>query len=59
MESLWSKTCQTERREALHKDIETEIAVIGGGMAGILTAYQLQKVGKQVIALQSYLLPGQ
>lgn len=53
MESLWSKSCQIERRDSLHENIEAEIAVIGGGMAGILTAYQLQKDGKQVIVLEA------
>lgn len=53
MESIWSRTCQIKRREPLAKDMKTEIAVIGAGLAGILTAYKLQKTGKQVILLEA------
>ena len=53
MESIWSKTCTIPTRKSLQKDIKTEVAVIGAGMAGILIAYQLQKAGKQVIILEA------
>ena len=53
MESIWTKTCSIPKRESLRKDMETEVAVIGAGMAGILIAYQLQKAGKQVIILEA------
>ena len=38
MESIWSKTYNQKEKPALNGDIETQAAVIGGGMAGILTA---------------------
>lgn len=53
MESIWTKTCNIPKREPLQKDIKTEVAVIGAGMAGILIAWQLQKAGKQVIILEA------
>ena len=53
MESIWTKTCTIPKREPLQKDIQTEVAVIGAGMAGILIAYQLQKARKQVILLEA------
>lgn len=53
MESIWTKTCSIPKREPLQKDIKTEVAVIGAGMAGILIAYQLQKAGKQVVVLEA------
>lgn len=53
MESIWTKTCTIPKREPLQKDIETEVAVIGAGLAGILTAYQLQQAGKQVLLLEA------
>ena len=39
MESIWSSTCRMKERESLKGDIRADVAVIGGGMAGILTAY--------------------
>lgn len=53
MESIWTKTCSIPPRKPLQKDLETEVAVIGAGMAGILIAYLLQKSGKKVILLES------
>ncbi|MBR2062280.1 MAG: FAD-binding oxidoreductase [Anaerotignum sp.] len=53
MESIWTKTCSIPHREPLQKDLETEVAVIGAGMAGILIAYLLQKAGKNVIVLDA------
>lgn len=52
MNSIWSDT-GIARRNPLSGDCTTEIAVIGGGMAGILTAYYLHKKGKQVMVLEA------
>ncbi len=53
MSSIWSRSCEIGERECLRGNIETEVAVIGAGMAGILTAYELQKSGKQVVMLEA------
>lgn len=53
MESIWSQTCKIEPRKSLTQDRQAEIAVIGAGMAGILTAYQLKKEGKSPIILEA------
>lgn len=52
MESIWSKTCEIPKRLPLDSDIETDVAVIGGGMAGILTAYQLECAGVRTVVLE-------
>lgn len=52
-ESIWSKTVEIEEREFLRGENRTEIAVIGGGLAGLLTAYYLQKRGKKVVVLEA------
>lgn len=39
-------------RSSLQKDIQTEVAVIGAGLAGILTAYLLQQRGLSVVVLE-------
>ena len=53
MESIWFASCPIERRNPLDRDIKTDIAVIGAGMTGILTAYKLQKTGKSVVVLEA------
>lgn len=52
MESIWRQTCHIEEQPTLRGDIQTEVAVIGGGMAGILTAWQLQKAGVRTVVLE-------
>ena len=53
MESIWSQTCQIEERPPLPGDAETEVAVIGAGMAGVLIASALQEAGKRVAVLEA------
>ena len=45
MESIWHKTIQLPQFPQLRGDISTDVLVIGGGMAGLLCAYQLKKAG--------------
>lgn len=45
MISIWSDTSELPRFDSLEKDIKTEVLIIGGGMAGILTAYMLGEAG--------------
>lgn len=52
MESIWSQTTTMEKREPLSQDVTAEAAVIGGGMAGILTAYFLQRKGIETVVLE-------
>ena len=53
MESLWRK--QTGKIKASIKENQNQwdVIVIGAGMAGILTAYYLQKKGKDVLVLEA------
>ena len=53
MESIWSESCCFKEREQLCGDIQAEIAVIGAGIAGLLTASALQKAGRQVVVLEA------
>ena len=53
MDSIWSQTCQIEARAPLSGDLETEVAVIGAGLAGVLIASALQDEGKKVAVLEA------
>ena len=53
MESIWSESCCFKEREQLCGDFQAEIAVIGAGIAGLLTASALQKAGRQVVVLEA------
>lgn len=52
MKSIWSET-KIPPRHPLTTDREVEVAVIGAGMAGILTAYFLTLQGMKVIVLEA------
>ena len=58
MESIWRMETEIEKRAALNENIKTEVAVIGAGMAGILTAYFLKQQGKNVIVLEKNRIGG-
>lgn len=45
MESIWQMTSAMPSFEPLHGDMKTDVLIIGGGIAGILCAYQLQQAG--------------
>ncbi len=53
MESIWKSTVQLPMRETLKGDTEVENLVIGGGMAGILTAFLLQRKGREVMVIEA------
>ena len=52
MNSLWTDTVSIPERESLHGDIKTEAVVIGGGLAGILTARLLEESGVKAVVLE-------
>lgn len=45
MDSVWSVTADIPKKGPASHDIKTDVLIIGGGMAGILCAYQLQRSG--------------
>lgn len=51
MQSLWQAECKFPEREPLKEKQSVDVAVIGAGMAGILTAYFLQERGYKVVVL--------
>lgn len=52
MNSIWTQNCQIARREPLPGDRSTQVVVIGAGLTGILTAWELGCRGMQVMVLE-------
>lgn len=52
MESLWQKTAQLPTFSTLQGDCKTDVLIIGGGMAGILTAYYLKNAGVDCVLVE-------
>ncbi len=53
MKSVWQEESTRSQFPKLEKNKKTQVLVIGGGMAGILCARNLQKAGKDVILLEA------
>lgn len=53
MKSVWSESCKFRKREALNKDIKTDVLVIGAGIAGGLTAYMLKQKGREAVVIDA------
>ena len=58
MKSFWEETEQIPERKSAEVVYERQVAVIGAGMTGILTAWQLQRAGKQVVVLEADRIAG-
>ncbi len=52
MESIWQKGVQLPTFPKLNGDISTDVLIIGGGIAGILTAYFLKQNGVDCILVE-------
>lgn len=52
MESIWYQSVEIPAREFLAGERHVDAAVIGGGMAGILTAWFLQRAGMKVLVIE-------
>ncbi len=54
--SFWINSLQRPQFETLQQDLQTDILVIGGGIAGLSSAYFLLKSGKQVVVVDDGLI---
>lgn len=56
MGSIWKTDVSIRRFQQLEKDTDTDVLVIGGGMAGVLTTFLLQKAGVDVLLCEAEVL---
>ena len=52
-DSVWSEFADIPSFEKLNNDISCEVLIIGGGLAGILTAHFLNEQGKKVVLVEA------
>ena len=52
MESIWCNRIRLPRFSPLEGPVSTDVLIIGGGMAGLLCAYQLKKAGASCIVAE-------
>ena len=52
MDSLWRKTAQMPQFQKMRKDTTTDVLIIGGGMAGLLCAWQLKQAGVDCLIVE-------
>ncbi len=51
--SIWADKCTLPQFPPLEGNAKTEVLIIGGGMAGLLTAYQLQEAGIPYLLIEA------
>lgn len=52
MESIWTKTTDHSSFASVDRSLSVDVAIVGGGLAGILTAYFLKNSGLSVAVLE-------
>ena len=53
MLSVWAENSEFKSFPKLEKDIKTDVAIIGGGIAGLLCAYMLKQNGVDCVVLEA------
>lgn len=50
-QSIWSATTRMPACASLQENLHAEVAIVGGGISGLTTAYLLGKAGKKVVVV--------
>jgi glycine/D-amino acid oxidase-like deaminating enzyme len=53
MGSIWEKNVERVHFDALDGDKSTDVLIVGGGMAGVLCAYQLKRAGVDCMLVEA------
>lgn len=53
LESYWIASAAAADHAALDADLEVDVAVVGGGIAGLCTAWELTRAGRSVAVLEA------
>lgn len=53
MKANWEENCRRPEFPSLEGDIKTSVLIVGGGSAGILTAYMLHKAGVDCVVVEA------
>ena len=53
MSSIWQKGIQRDTVRSFYRNMQTDVLVIGGGMAGILCAYMLKQAGVDCVLVEA------
>jgi len=57
-ESIWAATADIPTRRPLHADTTADVCIVGAGMAGLMTAYALTRMGRKVVVIDDGPLAG-
>lgn len=53
MKSIWTETVKKQKCKPLQGNAKTDVLIIGGGLAGILCAYQLKMAGVDTLLIEA------
>jgi glycine/D-amino acid oxidase-like deaminating enzyme/nitrite reductase/ring-hydroxylating ferredoxin subunit len=53
-ESYWLETTPVTDYPRLGEDVDVDVAVVGGGIAGVCTAWELAEAGRSVVLLEAH-----
>jgi glycine/D-amino acid oxidase-like deaminating enzyme/nitrite reductase/ring-hydroxylating ferredoxin subunit len=51
LRSFWERTAQSIATAPLDRSVTTDVVIVGAGIAGMMTAYQLGREGRKVVVL--------
>lgn len=58
MKSIWQDSADIKKFDSLNGEIKTDVLIIGGGIAGLLTAYMLKRAGVDCVVAEAERLCG-